>query len=164
MILSRLPIGDLATQYFADRHLFCAGRVPESDLKRVSAATGAVIQTSLGDLKNPDILGTCGLFEEKQVGSERFNFFTQCDNCKSATIILRGGAQQFIEETHRSLWDALMIVKRCIQHSEVVAGGGAIEMELSRFLRFSLSTLLVFFFFLSFFFLFFKLHFDCPKK
>lgn len=28
IILSRLPIGDLATQYFADRDLFCAGRVP----------------------------------------------------------------------------------------------------------------------------------------
>lgn len=28
VILSKLPIGDLATQYFADRGLFCAGRVP----------------------------------------------------------------------------------------------------------------------------------------
>lgn len=28
IILSRLPIGDLATQYFADRDIFCAGRVP----------------------------------------------------------------------------------------------------------------------------------------
>jgi T-complex protein 1 subunit eta len=27
IVLSRLPIGDLATQYFADRGLFCAGRV-----------------------------------------------------------------------------------------------------------------------------------------
>jgi len=62
-------------------------------------------------------------------------FFTRCENAKTATIILRGGAEQFIEETHRSLWDALMIVKRCIQHHEVVGGGGAIEMELSRYLR-----------------------------
>lgn len=28
IVLSRLPIGDLATQYFADRGVFCAGRVP----------------------------------------------------------------------------------------------------------------------------------------
>jgi T-complex protein 1 subunit eta len=27
IILSKLPIGDLATQYFADRNIFCAGRV-----------------------------------------------------------------------------------------------------------------------------------------
>ena len=42
---------------------------------------------------------------------------------------------QFIEETARSLHDALMIVKRARKHHTVVAGGGAIEMELSRFLR-----------------------------
>ena len=32
VILSRLPIGDLATQYFADRGLFSAGRVSPDDL------------------------------------------------------------------------------------------------------------------------------------
>lgn len=29
VVLSRLAIGDLATQYFADRDIFCAGRVAE---------------------------------------------------------------------------------------------------------------------------------------
>jgi len=29
IVLSKLPIGDLATQYFADRNIFCAGRVPQ---------------------------------------------------------------------------------------------------------------------------------------
>jgi T-complex protein 1 subunit eta len=40
-----------------------------------------------------------------------------------------------MEETERSLHDALMIVKRAVQHSSVVAGGGAIEMEISKKLR-----------------------------
>jgi len=134
VVLSSLPIGDLATQYFADRDMFCAGRVSEGDMKRVAAATGGVVQTSINDLTE-SVLGTCGLFQEKQVGSERFNFFTQCVSAKTATFILRGGAEQYIEETERSLHDALMIVKRCIQHKQIVAGGGAIEMELSRYLR-----------------------------
>merc|ERR1719431_725777 len=34
IVLSKLPIGDVATQYFADRDIFCAGRVTEQDLKR----------------------------------------------------------------------------------------------------------------------------------
>lgn len=33
IVLSRLAIGDLATQYFADRDIFCAGRVSTSCLK-----------------------------------------------------------------------------------------------------------------------------------
>lgn len=134
VVLSSLPIGDLATQYFADRDLFCAGRVSEGDMRRVAAATGASVQTSINDLSE-DVLGTCGLFEEKQVGSERYNFFTQCEAARTATLILRGGAEQYIEETERSLHDAIMIVKRCIQNKQIVAGGGAVEMELSKHLR-----------------------------
>ena len=34
VVLSKLPIGDVATQYFADREMFCAGRVVEEDLNR----------------------------------------------------------------------------------------------------------------------------------
>ena len=43
VVLSKLPIGDLATQYFADRGIFCAGRVPVEDLERTCKATGAVM-------------------------------------------------------------------------------------------------------------------------
>ena len=38
------------------------------DLKRVCIGTGATVQTSMEDL-NEKILGTCGVFEEKQVGN-----------------------------------------------------------------------------------------------
>jgi len=37
---ARLAIGDLGTQYFADRGIFCAGRVQDEDLQRVAKATG----------------------------------------------------------------------------------------------------------------------------
>jgi len=133
-ILSKLPIGDLATQYFADRNMFCAGRVSSDDLDRVAKATKAHIQSTTNNIPQ-DAIGTCGLFEEKQVGGERFNFFTECEKTETCTIIIRGGAEQFVEEAHRSLHDALMVVKRSMEKSTVVAGGGAVEMELSRFLK-----------------------------
>lgn len=134
IVLSKLPIGDLATQFFADRDIFCAGRVASDDLERIALATGAVLQTSLNDL-SPNVVGECGLFEEKQVGSERFNIFSGCPAAKTVTIVLRGGADQFIAESERSLHDALMIVKRAVAHGSIVGGGGAIEMELSKHLR-----------------------------
>merc|ERR1711991_486439 len=134
VILSKLPIGDLATQFFADKGIFCAGRVPRADLARVARATGATIQTSIHGLSE-DVLGMCGRFEERQVGDERYNYFTGCPQTKTATIILRGGAKQFIDEAERSLHDAIMVVRRALKTPSVVAGGGAIEMELSRYLR-----------------------------
>lgn len=139
IVLSSLPIGDLATQYFADRDLFCAGRVPKDDLARVGKATGAVLQTTVQGL-TPDVLGTCGKFEEVQLGNERYNMFTECASTKSSTLVLRGGAAQYLDETQRSLNDAIMIVRRAYKSHAVVAGGGAIEMELSRYLREYLKT------------------------
>merc|ERR1712047_70437 len=74
VVLSKLPIGDVATQYFADRGMFCAGRVADEDLKRTMKACGGSIVSSCLNL-NENQLGTCETFTETQVGSERFNFF-----------------------------------------------------------------------------------------
>lgn len=35
---------------------------------------------------------------------------------------MRGGAEQFMEETERSLHDAIMIVRRAIKNDAIVAG------------------------------------------
>jgi T-complex protein 1 subunit eta len=134
VILSRLAIGDLATQYFADRGIFCAGRVPDDDLRRVAKACGAAVQTSIHNITD-EVVGFCGSFEEKQIGDERYNVFEECPRNMTTTILLRGGAEQFIAETERSIHDAVMIVRRALKTARIVPGGGAIEMELSKFLR-----------------------------
>ncbi|XP_053975762.1 T-complex protein 1 subunit eta [Hylaeus anthracinus] len=134
VVLSKLPIGDVATQYFADRNKFCAGRVPDEDLKRTMKACGGCILTTVHDIKKSD-LGKCAWFQEKQVGGERFNFFYEGANAKACTFILRGGADQFLEETERSLHDAIMVVRRMLKANATVAGGGAMEMQLSKTLR-----------------------------
>merc|ERR1712080_648647 len=121
IVLSKLPIGDVATQYFSDREMFCAGRVPEEDLTRTMKSCGGAIQSTVHDL-NDDTLGTCETFEEKQIGGERFNLFRGCPKSQSCTIILRGGAEQFMEETERSLHDAIMIVRYLRNYSRTIAG------------------------------------------
>ncbi|EFQ27479.1 T-complex protein 1 [Colletotrichum graminicola] len=134
VVLSKLPIGDLATQYFADRDIFCAGRVASEDMDRVVQATGATVQSTCSDIL-AEHLGTCGSFEERQIGGERFNFFEGCPEAKTCTLVLRGGAEQFIAEVERSLHDAIMIVKRAIKNHTIVGGGGAVEMEVSAYLH-----------------------------
>ena len=55
--------------------MFCAGRVTEEDLKRTMQACGGSIQTSVSNI-NDQVLGTCALFEEKQIGNDRLVFCT----------------------------------------------------------------------------------------
>lgn len=121
-------------RYFADRDIFCAGRVASDDMERVCQATGASIQSTCSDIQDRH-LGSCGSFEERQIGGERFNLFSDCPGAKTCTLVLRGGAEQFIAEVERSLHDAIMIVKRALRNTTIVAGGGACEMELSSYLH-----------------------------
>lgn len=134
IVLSKLPIGDLATQFFADRGIFCAGRVESNDLERTTKAVGGSILTSVNDINAKD-LGTCEEFEETQIGGERYNIFSGCPLTRTCTLILRGGSIKIIDEIERSLHDSVMIVKRALKNKQIVAGGGAIEMELSKYLR-----------------------------
>lgn len=138
VVLSRLPIGDLATQYFADRQIFCAGRVASDDLRRVVSAVGGSVQSTCSDIRD-EHLGTCDLFEERQIGAERFNLFEGCSKAKTCTMVLRGGADQFISEVERSLNDAVQVVRRAVKNGTVVAGGGAMEVR-----SFQNSTILLF--------------------
>jgi T-complex protein 1 subunit eta len=130
IVLSKKAIGDIATQFFADHNIFCAGRVPEADLKRTAKATGGTVLSTTSGI-TPASLGTAAVFEERQVGSKRFNVFTGCRG-KAATIVLRGGAKQFLEEAERSIHDAIMIVRRAKKAGKVVGGAGAVEMTLAR--------------------------------
>lgn len=122
--------------------MFCAGRVQDDDLKRTQKACGGAIITTVENLpdasnaaQSAQVFGTCEVLEEMQIGSERYNIFTGCPRARTATMILRGGAEQFIDEVERSLHDAIMIVRRAVKNDSIVAGGGAIEMALSRSLR-----------------------------
>jgi T-complex protein 1 subunit eta len=103
-------------------------------MERVNQATGSSTQSTSTDIQDRH-LGTCGTFEERQIGGERFNIFSECPEAKTCTLVLRGGAEQFIAEVERSLHDAIMIVKRALRNTTIVAGGGACEMELSSYLH-----------------------------
>ncbi|XP_067643326.1 T-complex protein 1 subunit zeta-like [Eurosta solidaginis] len=78
--------------------MFCAVRVPEEDLKRTMKGCGGAVMTTVNDI-NSSVLGQCDHFEERQVGGERFTIFQGVVNARPCTLILRGGAEQFLEET-----------------------------------------------------------------
>ena len=52
--------------------MFCE-QVAEEDLKRVAAATGGVVQSTVNNL-DPKVLGTCAQFEEVQVSIPLLRF------------------------------------------------------------------------------------------
>ncbi|KAF7702756.1 T-complex protein 1 subunit eta [Cucumispora dikerogammari] len=133
VVLSKKPIGDYATQYFASKNVFCAGRIPTSDLERIATVTKTKVYGSV-NFVNP---GTCELFEERQCGNLRYNFLQvgNEDKPQALTFLLRGPGEEVLNEVERSLNDALVVVKRLLRQREVIRGGGYLEMKISNFLK-----------------------------
>ena len=57
--------------------------------------------------------------------------FEECPKARTCTIIMRGGAEQFIKEAERSLHDALCVVRSLVKNKSLTTGGGSVEVEVS---------------------------------
>jgi archaeal chaperonin len=126
-------IDDLAQHFLAKAGILAARRVRKSDMEKLSRATGAKIISSWKELSSSD-LGHAGLVKEEKVGDEEMLFVENCSNPKAMTLLI-GGTEHVAEEIKRAVTDAIGDLSAALREGMVVAGAGAIEMELSRGLR-----------------------------
>jgi len=134
VIVCQKGIDDLAQHFLARKNIMAIRRVKESDVDKLSKATGAKIVNNLSELSSED-LGYAKLVEERKLGEDKWTFIEGCKNAKSVTILVRGGTDRIVDEAERSMHDALCVVRDVVQEPKVVAGGGAPEAEMARNLR-----------------------------
>jgi archaeal chaperonin len=115
-------------------------RVKESDMTKLSKASGARIVSNLEDLSSKD-LGYAELVEERKVENDKWVFIEGSKNPKAVTILIRGGSQRVVDEAERSLHDALSVTKDVLEKPAIVAGGGAPEAYVAGKLRDWVNTL-----------------------
>ncbi|MDH5807024.1 MAG: thermosome subunit alpha [Candidatus Verstraetearchaeota archaeon] len=127
-------IDDIAQHYLAKKGIAAVRRAKRSDIELLAKACGARIVTTVEDLTSAD-LGYAKLVEERRVGKDKMVFVEGCKNPKAVTILIRGGSDRFVDEAERSLHDAKCVVRNVVQNPQIVAGGGAPEMEIAIRLR-----------------------------
>ena len=130
VLICQKGIDDIAQHYLAKKGILSVRRVKESDMSKLSKATGGRITANLDDISEKD-LGTANLVQQKKVESDKWVFIEGCRNPHSVTILIRGGSQRVVDEVDRSLHDALMVVKDVVENPSIVAGGGSPEAYLS---------------------------------
>jgi chaperonin GroEL (HSP60 family) len=134
VVLCQKGIDDIVQHYLAKERIIAVKRIKESDMSKLSKATGARIVTNTGELSKDDI-GLAELVEERKIETDKWVFIEGCENPKSVTILIRGGSQRLVDEAERSVHHALMAVKCVVEYPFVVVGGGASEAVVSRKLR-----------------------------
>ena len=127
-------IDDVAQHYLAKAGVLSARRVKKSDMEKLAKATGGKVVNNLADMKKSD-LGVCGVVEEKKVGNDKMIFVEECKDPKAVAIFIRAGLERMIDEAERSLNDALYVISDVAETPKMVAGGGSVEMEMSKAVR-----------------------------
>jgi thermosome len=141
VVFCQKGIDDFAQYLLSKKGIYACRRVPRSDMEKISKATGAKIVSNLGEI-DPSLLGYSKVVEEIKHGDEQMTYIRGCKNPKSLTILIHGGTNHVIDEIERALKDGLGDISSSIKTGLVVAGGGAVEIELAKRLREFSSTLI----------------------
>ena len=134
VIFVQKGIDELVQYYLAKTGIYAVRRVAKSDMQNLAKATGGRIVSKLSEISDED-LGYAEYVKERKDGEEGMTYVMGCRNPKALTILIRGGTEHVIDEVERAILDALGDVAETLKDSKVVAGGGAIEVELSKQLK-----------------------------
>jgi thermosome len=134
VVFCQKGIDDMVQHFLAKEGIIAARRVKESDMEKLARATGGTIISDLDDLKAKD-LGNAGLVEERKIGDDKMIFVEKCKDPHSVAILIRAGLERMVDEAERAMTDALSVVSDVIENSKIVAGGGAVEIEIAKELR-----------------------------
>lgn len=134
VVFCQKGIDDMVQHFLAKEGIIAARRIKESDMEKLARATGGKIVSNLDDLKAQD-LGRAGLVEERKIGDDKMIFVEKCKDPHSVAILIRAGLERMVDEAERAMTDALSVVSDVIENSKIVAGGGAVEIEVAKELR-----------------------------
>ena len=140
VIICSKGIDDFALKYFVEAKCIAVRRCDKADMKRLSAATGAKIMITFDEENGEEVFNKEYLGEAEEVSEEAVNdynyvFFKKCKKQAAQTILLRGANYLMLDETERSVHDALCAVKRVLESNKLVVGGGCVEVSTSLYLE-----------------------------
>eukprot|EP00894_Picocystis_sp_ML_P005097 jgi/Pico_ML_1/55614/g1279.t1 len=128
----RDAVTELSLHYLAKAKIMVIKDIERDDIEFISKSLGCLPISHIDHMK-PEKLGSAGLVEEVNVGSEKIVKITEIERRgKTTTVLVRGSNKLVLGEAERSLHDALCVVKCLVQKRFLIAGGGAPEIEVSR--------------------------------
>lgn len=130
VVIARGGINMLAQTMLARAGIMSVRRVKENDLWWLEKATGARTTRDPEHVSKSD-LGYASRVYEKFTGDDKMVFVEGCRGPRSVTVLLRAGSPKVLDEFHRSVLDALYVLRDFVASPAVVAGGGSTEAAMA---------------------------------
>ncbi|MCU4973686.1 thermosome subunit beta [Halobacteria archaeon AArc-m2/3/4] len=130
VVFCQKGIDDLAQHYLAKEGILAVRRVKKSDLQFLAEVVSAPIVSDL-ESATEESLG----FGSVTRDDEDDLFYVEGEDSHGVTLLLRGSTDHVVDELERGVNDALDVVAQTVSDGRVLAGGGAIEVELASRLR-----------------------------
>jgi len=108
-------------------------RVRKTDMKHLSSTLNSRIISNLEDITKENIAYS-EYVESKDMQGNNY-YFIKGRNPKALTLILKSSTSQILEELERAIIDALGNLEVLLKNPHVVAGAGAVELELYKYLN-----------------------------
>jgi thermosome len=130
VVFCQKGIDDLAQYLLAKEGILAVRRTKKSDMGFLQEILGAEIVSDL-DSATDAHLGSGSITRDAAAGL----FYVEGDDSHGVTILLRGSTEHVVDELERGIQDALDVVSATASDGRVLAGGGAIEVEVASRLR-----------------------------
>merc|ERR1719281_1424334 len=131
----RDAVTDLSLDFCAKAKILVVRDVERDDIEFISKILGVDPAASI-DTFTSDKLGKAALVYEEKMGQELGSIvrFTGLHTGKSGcvSVLVRASNQLLLDETERSIHDALCVVRSLVKKKALIPGGGAPEMEVSQ--------------------------------
>lgn len=130
----RDAVNELALHFLSKLNIMVVKDIEREEIEFLSKSLGCKPISDI-ELFTEDRLGSAELVEEIDSDGSKIVKFTGVKNTVSkptVSVIVRGANNMVLDETERSLHDALCVIRCLVKERALIAGGGAPEIEISR--------------------------------
>ncbi|MCL7416470.1 MAG: TCP-1/cpn60 chaperonin family protein [Halalkalicoccus sp.] len=130
VVFCQKGIDDLAQHYLAKEGILAVRRAKKSDLEFLKEVLDAAVVSDLDSATEAELgEGSVTRDETDEI------FYVTGEDAHGVTLLLRGSTEHVVDELERGISDALEVVAQTVSDGRVLAGGGAVEVEVASRLR-----------------------------